>query len=444
MLLRFEIENWMSFRDTAELSLVASRERQHGDRLPRIRKYRLRALPVAAIYGGNASGKSNLFKALAFAKRLVVDGTQPDAPILTKPFILDDVSRAKPTRMKFEILVGDDAYEFAFAITSEHVLEESLTKVLSSTERVLYERKRNEIHFDDSLHESDADRQQFLRFTFQTTRDNELFLTSAASQNILEFKRVWSWFRDCLTPIGPSSFFRPSEMLVDESNPLSTQVADALAALDTGIVGLDAQEVSLEEIGLINDDEIRQLVRPGRTVRIPGPRGSRDRYLVSQDDGGVVTVKRLVARHPRPDGTEVTMSLSDEADGTRRVIDLLPAFCDIGDSLSTRVYVVDELDRSLHTLLTRQLLGSFLDACSPMTRAQLVFTTHDLLLMDQDLVRRDEMWVTERDVEGRSSLMSFSEYEDVRYDKDIRKSYLQGRLGGVPRLFFRAACQPKA
>jgi AAA15 family ATPase/GTPase len=126
--------------------------------------------------------------------------------------------------------------------------------------------------------------------------------------------------------------------------------------------------------------------------------------------------------------------MRQESDGSRRVIDLLPAFLDMAAAQSSRVYVVDELDRSLHTLLTRQLLAGYLAACSPETRSQLLFTTHDVLLMDQKLMRRDEMWVTERDAEGGSSLFSFSEYKDVRYDKDIRRSYLQGRMGGVPRI----------
>ncbi|MBT3291657.1 MAG: AAA family ATPase, partial [Victivallales bacterium] len=117
-----------------------------------------------------------------------------------------------------------------------------------------------------------------------------------------------------------------------------------------------------------------------------------------------------------------------------RVIDLLPAFQQLWGQTSAKVFVIDELDRSLHTLLTRQLLEAYLDTCSKDTRSQLLLTTHDVLLMDQDLLRRDEMWVVERDSSGSSSLLSFSDYKKVRYDKDVRKSYLQGRLGGVPRI----------
>ena len=103
------------------------------------------------------------------------------------------------------------------------------------------------------------------------------------------------------------------------------------------------------------------------------------------------------------------------------------------------MYVIDEVDRSLHSLLTRQLIEAYLANCSTESRAQLLIATHDVLLMDQGLFRRDEMWVAERNREGCSELLSFSDYKDVRYDKNIRKSYLQGRLGGVPRIFLSNA-----
>ena len=111
-----------------------------------------------------------------------------------------------------------------------------------------------------------------------------------------------------------------------------------------------------------------------------------------------------------------------------------PPFSTFRTQTSPRVYVIDEIDRSLHPLLIRQLLEAYLGNCSTETRKQLLLTTHNVMLMDQQLLRRDEMWVAERDTSSASSLFSFSEYKDVRYDKDLRKSYLQGRLGGIPRI----------
>ena len=120
-----------------------------------------------------------------------------------------------------------------------------------------------------------------------------------------------------------------------------------------------------------------------------------------------------------------------KSDGTQRIIDLLPAFLELSNLKSKQIYFIDEIDRSLHTLLTRKLLESYLNRCANDTRTQLILTTHDVLLMDQNLLRRDEMWVTEREISGNTKLYSLSEYKDLRYDKDIQKSYLQGRLGGI-------------
>lgn len=442
MLLSFQLENWTSFRDHAEFSMIAGSERKHRDRLAYVPKYRMYALPVAAIYGGNASGKSNLFKALSFAKRFIVRGTQPDAAIGVKQFLLDNESHSRPSRFAFELLVDGDVYELSFTVNSSRVLEESLIRVLSTSERTLYRRSGSSIEFDmgrSSVRDSEL---QFLEFAFRGTRDNELFLTNAVSQNVEQLKPVWTWFRDHLHLIDPSSTFIPSELLIDGASPLASQVSEALEALDTGITGLAEETVRLEDVGLPPEleEELRELVKPDSAVRFRNPERN-ERYVLSRDEKDQIVAGRLVARHTRSDGTEVRFDLRNEADGTQRVIDLLPAFCDLGAVDSNDVYVIDELDRSLHSLLTRQLLCSFLDASGPETRSQLIFTTHDLLLMDQALLRRDEMWVTEREQDGNSLITSISEYQDVRHDNDLRKSYLQGRLGGVPRLLYRQVCQ---
>ena len=164
-----------------------------------------------------------------------------------------------------------------------------------------------------------------------------------------------------------------------------------------------------------------------------------DRYLVTRQ-GGDLKARKLVCFHRDVNGKEIKFDIQLESDGTQRSIDLLPAFLEIAKPQTAKVYVIDELDRSLHTLLTRRLLEGFLSACDKNCRSQLLFTTHDVLLMDQNLLRREEMWVTERDQDGNSTLFSFSEYKDVRNDKDVRKSYLQGRLGGVPRILMGSLC----
>ncbi len=429
MILSFSVENWMSFRDPTTFSMVASRERQHGERVPKLGKYQTRVLPIAAIYGGNASGKTNFFKALNFARTLVIKGTRPDSLIPIETFRLDAEGRSRPSRFAFELLIDETIYDFSFAVTQKAVLEERLVKITSTSEKVLYDRRDGNLNFDRLLAKD-----MFLQFTFRGTRDNQLFLTNSVSQNIDDFRPVYDWFENTLVLVAPDSRFDLFEIFLDEGHPLYTAMNEMLPRLDTGIAHLGSEEIPLENISIPEPlkTELQEEVKEGMAVRLL-MEPQTNRIVVTRKDGELIA-KRPVTFHPKSDGTEVRFEIYQESDGSQRVIDLLPAFLELSAQVSQKVYVIDEIDRSLHPLLIRQLLEEYLSNCSTETRSQLLLTTHNVMLMDQQLLRRDEMWATERDEAGVSSLFSFSEYKDVRYDKDIRKSYLQGRMGGIPHI----------
>ncbi|VVM07027.1 AAA family ATPase [Methylacidimicrobium tartarophylax] len=432
MIVKVALENWKSFRDRVEFSMVASSERQHGNRVPQVRKYRTRVLPIAAFYGGNASGKSNFFQALQFAKRLVVQRIDPDDVIPVVPFGQDAKWVEQPSRFRFELLIDETIYEFSFAVTQKEVVEEKLVVNGARTETVLYDRRNGKPNFDQILAEDPR-----LQFVFEGTRENQLFLSNSVSQKVVRFRPVYDWFRKNLVLIGPDSRFAGVARLLDPEERLSSAVAEKLWELDTGIARLGGEEIPLEAVPLLEKvrSDLERLAE-GKTVYLPY---SPAEQLVVSRKAGKLTVQKVVAYHPKADGGEARFNLGQESDGTQRVIDLLPAFLDLSDQDSKRVYVIDEVDRSLHTLLIRRLVEAYLAGCSTQSRRQLLLTTHDVLLMDQELLRRDEMWVTERDAGGVSKLFSFSDYKDVRYDKDIRKSYLQGRLGGIPRILLQGA-----
>ena len=425
MIIRFSVENWMSFRDQATFSMIASRERQHGERVPKLGKYQTRVLPIAAIYGGNASGKTNFFEALYFAKTLVVKGSGIDSLIPIEPFRLDDEGTNRPSRFAFELLIDETIYEFSFAVTRKTVIEERLVVITTTSEKVLYDRRDEAINFDASLAKD-----MFLKFAFEGTRDNQLFLTNSVSQKVDKFRPVYDWFKDTLNLVAPDSRFEPFDQFLDEEHPLYSAMNEMLQRLDTGIAHLGSEEVPFENIpfpGPIKT-QLQEELEEGETVRSINPR-----FVVTREDGELIA-KKMVSFHPKSDGTEAKFEIHQESDGSQRIIDLLPAFLDLSVQTPPKVYVIDEIDRSLHPLLIWQLLETYLANCSTGTRTQLLLTTHNVMLMDQQLLRRDEMWVAERDASGVSSLFSFSEYKDVRYDKDLRKSYLQGRLGGIPRI----------
>ncbi|WP_026223427.1 AAA family ATPase [Methylosarcina fibrata] len=434
MLISFSVKNWMSFRDQVTLSMVASRERQHGERVPNLGKFQTRVLPIAAIYGGNAAGKTNFFKALSFARTLIVKGTHPDSLIAVEPFRLDSKTQELPSSFSLELLIDEIIYAFSFSVTRKTILEEKLVLINSTSEKVLYHRLQRKPNFDASLAKD-----QFLQFAFKGTRDNQLFLTNSVSQQVDNFRPVYDWFKDTLELVAPDSRFEPFEQFLDEAHPLYATMNQMLPQLDTGIAHLGSEEIPFDNIPLPETMRmmLQEDVKEGTSVRLMSE-PINERLVVTRKEGELIA-KKLVSYHPKSDGSEAKFEIRQESDGSQRVIDLLPAFLELSAQFSKKVFVIDEVDRSLHTLLTRRLLEAYLANCTTESRSQLLLTTHDVLLMDQQLLRRDEMWVAERDNTGASTLLSFSDYKDVRYDKDIRKSYLQGRLGGIPRILLGSA-----
>ncbi len=440
MLLNFSFDNWMSYYEKNNFSMIATRERQHNERIPRIKKYDMRVLPISAIYGGNASGKTNFCFALKFVKKMVVRGAGPlpEKLINIEPFSLDKNASNRPSRFSIELLIEDTIYQFSFAVTRSKVVEEKLVKITSASERVLYDRQNGKPNFDQSLKHDDA-----LKYAFEGTRDNQLFLTNSVSQKIDTFRPIYEWFKDKLVLVAPDDRFQAFDSFLDEKDPLYVTMNEMLPLLDTGVTELAGESILLKNAALPDKlkEDLMENVIEGHPVLVMSP-AEHKWYTVSIEDGEFIA-KKLVTYHDDAQGGKTKFEIFNESDGTRRVLDLLPAILDLTESKSGKVYIIDEIDRSLHTLLSKQLLEYYLSSCSESSRSQLIMTTHDLLLMNQDLLRRDEMWVTERSRDGRTSIYSFSEFKDVRYDKDIRKSYMQGRLGGIPRVLLdsHAVCR---
>ena len=428
MLISFSVKNFLSFKDKVTFSMVASREKQHSATVLNIKGY-MRLLPAAAIYGGNASGKSNFIEALAFARQVVVQGNQPDSRIPVEPYRLDKSTNSAFTTFVFEIFTGNKCYEYGFSLTSRAVEEEWLIEILKTTEKTLYRRNNDSISFGNSLRSNKE-----LPFLFKGTRDNQLFLTNAVSQKNELFKPIYLWFRDTLILIGPDSRYGGFDKFIKSDSPLHEYMNDSLEQMDTGICSLGGEELDFDALPVPPEllKKIKEDVQENKILRFHLGRAD-NRYIASLQDGEII-VQKLISYHKDSDGQKIRFDLQNESDGTLRILDLLPAFMAISGSAANKVLIIDELDRSLHTLLTRHLLESYLSRCDRTSRSQLIFTTHDALLMDQNLLRRDEMWVMERAIDGSSIMIAFSEYKNIRNDKDIRKSYLQGRLGGIPRI----------
>lgn len=423
MLLRFSVSNWMSFRDETTLDMVATREKQHPNHLTKISPPSVNLLPVAAIYGGNASGKSNLVKALHFVEQFVTDPPKPDAPIPVRPFRLERNADSLPTSFTISFLAEDSVYEYSFSLNTRKVLREELKRIDTREETIFRRQSESEEFFLDPKTQN-HDQQMF---AFRGTHDNQLFLSNSVSQKLKEFTPVYDWF-DSLRLVFPESTFSNLFGITGEEHPLHDKFVATMSRLDSGIASL-RQTNFLPESALPKElvEMLLAELEEGQTSDVMT--GTSLRKV-----NGTIVGQRLTPVHRNENGEDIPFSLNEESDGTRRLFDILPAFLLLDES-EPYVFIIDELDRSLHPLLTMRLLQSYLEINRKgPSRVQLIFTTHDVNLLTQDLFRRDEIWITERDSAGASKLLAFSEFKDVRKDKDIRKSYLQGRMGGVPRI----------
>ncbi len=403
----------------------------------------LKLLPIAAVYGANGSGKSNFYYAIEFIRNLVLRPAQaPEEQILVTPFRLDDTSEEQPSRFSVEILTdGGAIFRLSFSVTAKAVTEEKLELIDGGKDRLVYSRATEDGKpvWDLKYFERDGTRSEdrdFMSFKARDTLANQLFISVLRGRQIAEVESVIAWFRDGLQLMTPNTVFKQLEMNLKAVDGLRAYCIEALRNADTGICDLDREEISLDAVPLpaeIKDMKqfLRKMIPEGSAILLGAPDGQRFTLRHENDE---LRATRLLTVHRTKSGKNVKFYMADESDGTQRFVDLLPVFYDLAKSERPKVFVIDEIDRSLHPELTRNLLEAFLESLVPSSRSQLIFTTHDVMLLDQDLLRRDEIWFFDKEEDGHSRLSALSDFKGVRADKDIRKSYLLGRFGGTPRI----------
>jgi AAA15 family ATPase/GTPase len=424
MLIRFIVENFSSFCSQAELSMVAGRQEIHPLHLIQSPENGFKLLRTGVIYGANASGKSNLIKAMAFAKTLIVNGTAPMARIPVRPFLLDAAKRTEPSVFQFSFCHNNGCYTYGFKVTAEKVMEEWLSQIVNEKENILFNRSTDaegnaDIKFAKQLI-STADDKNFLSLIARGTRPNQLFLTESVQRNVKQFQPIWEWFARRLTIIFPDTHALGIEFAIKENSKIAPFFMGLLRMFDTGILDLDAHELPIENalpempLKMKNDLE-SAIINEHQGLFIAGPNNIR--YAVRRNEKGELVALKLQARHPvRGSNENISFDFSEESDGTQRIVDLLPAMTSLLSE--DKVIVIDEIDRSLHPHVTYSLIA----------------TTHAENLLTFKLLRKDEIWMIEKSKDGESRLYSLEEFKP-RYDKDIMSGYMNGRFGAVPTIF---------
>ena len=434
MLINFAVENFRSFGAEQTLNLVASKaQKGHEEHCVDIAETGERVLRTGVVYGANAAGKSNLVKAIEFAQALIVHGAGPMKRIALNQFRFTK-EESRPSSFEFRFMVMDQVFVYGFDVTAEEVKSEWLEATNDKGKEVeVFSRKGSEITIGDlkKFGESGASSEEALKaLNLLGTRPNQLLLSKIVDldderQGELLHRVVW-WFTDCLTVIGPDTGFGPMLEYLDRDSGFREFAAEFLLSVGTGIGDLRVEqaEISAEKLPKPVVASLESMKDVEAVAVAFGPGMS---LQLKPDDPSVVIRRNLASEH-MVDETAYPLSFADESDGTQRFLHLLPALFHLQNRCN--VYVIDELDRSLHPLLSHALLKFFVEVC-PGACQQLIVTTHETHLLDQDLLRRDEIWFAEKDEKQQTQLYSLVDMS-VRKDLRVEKSYLQGRFGAIP------------
>lgn len=446
MLIRFNVENFLSFHSNQEFSMISGEGKNKCDHV--YENDNIKLLKFAAIYGANASGKSNLIEALEFMKETVSDGF-PEGH--TKKYCKNNPDNKNRTSFfELELKLGERyfAYGFEAILNNSSFVEEWLVEICpDNTERPIFMRNtadgtyQVEDYFKDTLHltklkiyAEDIKQDDSILFLNLMNRNKDSLYEQESELMILH--KVYIWFRDKLDinypdrPISDYSYFATNEN--------AEEISHMISAFGTGITGFRLVDISSDKMAAALPRDVLQKLshrlekensfnKKQQNKKKSGVlfRGSqKEFYIVEMDEQDRVYYKTIEFNHG---GNEALFQLAEESDGTVRTLDLIEILL---SKEQEKVYVIDEVDRCLHPQLTYKLVETFLELAKERN-IQLIVTTHESRLMDFQLLRRDEIWFVEKDQFGESSIYSLEEYNS-RFDQNVDQAYLEGRYGGIP------------
>lgn len=426
MLIRFRARNFRSLKEEQELSLVAGSLKDSLEAVTRIEGLGLGLVRAAAIYGANASGKSNVIKALAYMSNAVQNSQRqwaPEGPIPREPFLLDPQSKLDPSSFEVDLLLDGVRFHYGFALNDREILEEWLDAYPIGKRQMWFKRNHQVFTFGKKLvGNNDA--------IERLTRPNSLFLSAAAQNNHEGLLPLYRWFAERLGYVHR------------ERGPAI--VNTALMCRDAGFKSWVSQALQSADLGIV-DVHVREEVF---VVPPPPPELSKKEKLLAEEfattmrrfaekveqqtnKGFGLPEKRLVVSliHKGSGRKAIPFSLENESDGTVAFYGLLGPLVHFVGSGGT--LCVDELDASLHPSLALGVLDYFNNPKWNPQGAQIIFTTHDTNILDRSSLRRDQIWFTEKDAEGGTHLYPLTDFKP-RKNENLERGYLQGRYGAVP------------
>ena len=439
MIVSFSVSNFRSFSSEQTLSLVASNRiaGDHDAHLIPIPDSSEHLLPTAVLYGANGAGKSNLFNALKYLQSVALEPRPKNSGTGRVAFRLG-VPENDSSTFDLQFVANSKLYRFGVKVDDQRITEEWLVRISGNRETVLYERTTDmdgNVAIEPEGLNGAGPKLQALAMvggpqnqSFLATIDATLE-TQDLGEDVAD---VLNWLHNSLILIGPDTSLQAPGHLLGGDPGLRKFVGEFLRSSSTGVEGLDVlkERVSEEDLrSLMPAAEWAQLLEGVRKNGTATGVLAYGTEIFAEQEGDRIQFYRVAvqAAHTHQSGHSVAVELDDESDGTRRLLHLIPALY-LTPGINT-VYFIDEIDRSLHPMLVKAFVASFLKSCSGGQR-QIIVSTHESNLLDQELLRRDEIWFAEKDQSSATRLYSLMDFEIRKHD--IRKHYLEGRFGAVP------------
>ena len=411
MLIEFRVANFKSIRDEQVISLVADKDKSH------IKTHSfhtgIKSIPSvlksAAIFGANASGKSNLIAALEFVHKLVRESSiiPQGSKFNIQPFRLDKSKLNKPSEFEVTFLINQTRYQYGFAVNSERVTDEWLLVYEKAKPQEWFTRRYDIVKgkYNYKLGSHLKGKKKLWR---DSTRDNALFLSTAVQLNSEQLIPVFEWISENLIFLGTNINFYPEDSIAMlNQDEKKNALIDLVIKADIGIkhIKLESKKGRKETISLNPKQKQESKIHSEeKEILVP--------FFLHETDMG-----------------SALFNVFEESIGTQRLFYLA------GPILETlehgKTLIIDELDSSLHTFIVQWLISMFNSNKYNKKGAQIIFTTHDTNLLNQDIMRRDQIWFIEKDKNQATHIYSLSEFSPRRHEA-LGKGYLQGRYGALP------------
>ena len=426
MLIEFKFQNYRSFRDEAVLSMEATGLGTLKSSL--IESGSSRILPGAAIYGKNGGGKSNVIRAFWLAVQFIKNAQRTqheNAGIPVTPFSLNDYSASEPTVFEFTYILNKIKYIYCFSATNNRIVKEYLYHSPKGQKATVFIRDGQKFSFTE-----DRARRKMIS---EAVAPNQLFFAVACTMNDAVCAGAMRWFRECV--VFSRDYADIPRQLIEYSNDthMLKAISDYAKEADLGIEDMQF-EFNSEEI---SDDlnfpaNIPEGIRTALTTFMHALAETSNNSEVRLKMGEVTATSYHKGMLENGEAALFTLELSDESDGTRKLMALAPAI----ESVLKKggVLLVDEIERELHPMLVNYIIAKFQSKRTNPHGAQIIFTTHNTELMNADFLRKDQIYFADKDRnDGASELYSISEFS-TKTSENIQKGYLLGKYGATPEV----------